>query len=89
MRSNLIRGTDKAEIDPQIMAFVSKHACSGEPLMDMRVAIRNEKGEVYRLIMADGVIEMIRAGKFLVSIGCIEETHDEFNLVFRVPSSQR
>ncbi|SAL42197.1 hypothetical protein AWB71_02190 [Caballeronia peredens] len=89
MRSKLIRGTARAELDPQIMAFVSKHACAKKPLTPMRVGIKNELGEVYRLILADGMIEMIRADKFLMSIGCIEEVTDEFDLVFRVPSDKR
>jgi hypothetical protein len=89
MRSKLIRGMARSELDPQIMAFVSGQPSAAKPLIDMRVAIKNERGEVYRLIIADGVIEMIRADKFLMSIGCTEETSDEFDGLFRVPSAQR
>lgn len=89
MRSKLIGGTARAEIDPQIMEFVSKHACARKPLMNLRVGIKNELGEVYRLILADGIIEMIRADKFLMSLGCVEEVTDEFDLVFRVPAVRR
>lgn len=85
MRSTWIRGTVRSQLDAQIMAFLSKHARATKPLIDMRVAIRNENGEIYRLIIADGMIEMIRADKFLVSIGCIEESTDEFDSLFRVP----
>ncbi|SAK66702.1 hypothetical protein [Caballeronia ptereochthonis] len=89
MRSELIRGTARSELDPQIMEFVSRHACGAKPLIDMRVGIKNEIGEVYRLIIVDGVIEMIRMSKFLFSIGCTEEPTDEFDELFRVPSSWR
>lgn len=85
MRSTWIRGTVRSKLDAHIMAFVSNHARATKPLIDMRVAIRNENGEIYRLIIADGVIEMIRADKFLVSIGCIEESTEEFDSLFRVP----
>jgi hypothetical protein len=89
MRSKLIRGTARSDIDPQIMEFVARHTGASKPLVDMRVGIKNESGEVYRLIIADGVIEMMRADKFLVSIGCTEETTDEFDGLFRVPREHR
>lgn len=89
MRSKLIRGMARSDLDPQIMAFVSRQPSASKPLIDMRVGIKNERGEVYRLIIADGVIEMIRADKFLMSIGCTEEISDEFDGLFRVPSVRR
>jgi hypothetical protein len=85
----LIKGAARAELDPQIMEFVSKHACGEMPLVNLCLGIRNEIGEVYRSILADGVIEMHRVGKFLVSLGCIEEIDDDCDLMFRVPVRTR
>lgn len=85
MRSQLIAGTATAKLDAQITAFVSMHSDATEPLFDMRVGIKNEYGDVYRLILADGVIELIRVDKFLLGLGCIEEVTDEFDILVRVP----
>jgi len=85
MRSELIRGTARSELDAKIMAFIAKHPGAATPHVNIRVAIMNEFSEVYRLIIADGVIELIRADKFLESIGCTEEVTYEFDMLFRVP----
>ncbi|HEY1216570.1 MAG TPA: hypothetical protein VGE93_23335 [Bryobacteraceae bacterium] len=87
MRSELIEGVSTSELDPQIVQFISKHPCGAPPHMYMYVAIRNEVGEMYRLIIADGIVELIRVDKFLASMGCIEEFSDAFDALFRTPSS--
>lgn len=86
MRSHLIADTTGSSLDPLIVDFVHKHPewASWLPA-DMRVGLKNKDGELYRLIIADGVIEMIRADKFLMSLGCVEEVSDEFDCLFRVP----
>ncbi|MDR5856009.1 hypothetical protein P9239_20255 [Caballeronia sp. LZ062] len=86
MRSHLIHGAARSALDTQILDFVSKNAaCLLEPRVGMCVGIKNEAGELYRIILADGIIEMIRVDKFLLSIDCVEEFTDEFDAMFRVP----
>ena len=85
MRSELIHGAAKSDLDAKVVQFISKHSCGASPHMNMSVAISNEAGKLYRLIIADGIIELIRVDKFLVSIGCIEEFVDEFDALFSVP----
>ncbi|WP_244818211.1 hypothetical protein [Caballeronia sp. Lep1P3] len=87
MRSHLINGAAKSALDAQIMAFVSKQAaCPPGPSVDLRVGLKNEGGALYRIITANGMIELIRADKFLASLGCLEEFTDEFDCLFSVPA---
>ena len=88
MRSELIEGVARSDLDTHIARFISKHPSGAPPNANMFVAIRNETGEMYRLVIADGVVEMMRVAKFLAGLGCVEEFTDEFDALFRVPSDR-
>jgi hypothetical protein len=86
MRSHLINGAARSALDAQILGFVSKHAtCSLGRRARMRVGIKNESGALYRIIAAEGVIEMIRIDKFLLRMGCTEEFTDSLDALYGVP----
>lgn len=88
MRSELIEGVTRSDLDTHIARFISKHPSGAPPHANMFVAVRNETGGMYRLIIADGVVELMRVAKFLAGIGCVEEFTDEFDALFRVPSDR-
>ncbi|WP_244850904.1 hypothetical protein [Caballeronia sp. SL2Y3] len=86
MRSHMINGAARSALDAQIVDFVSKHAtCMPGPRGGMRVGIKNESGALYRIIAAEGMIDMIRIDKFLLRMGCTEEFTDAFDALYRVP----
>lgn len=88
MRSKLIPGEALAAIDPQIVAYVERVGDDNEfPFVDKFLAVKNEVGRVYRVLIADGVSEAIDADQFLVSIGCSEEPTNRYNSLFQVPQS--
>ncbi|WP_250474529.1 hypothetical protein [Caballeronia sp. GAFFF1] len=88
MRSHLINGPARSALDAQILNFVSKHAtCLPGRRARMRVGIKNESGALYRIIAAEGIIEMIRIDKFLLRMGCTEEFTDALDALYRVPRS--
>ncbi|QSN65161.1 hypothetical protein [Caballeronia sp. M1242] len=88
MRSHLINGAARSALDAQILDFVSKHAtCLPGPRSCMRVGIMNESGALYRIIEAEGMIEMIRIDKFLLRIGCAEQFSHALDALYGVPQS--
>ena len=86
MQSKLVESAATSALDAQIVQFISDYPCGAPPHMKMSVAIRNEAGELYRLIIADGIVELIRVDKFLIGMGCIEEFAGDFDALFRVPA---
>ena len=89
MITYLVNGATQSRLDAQIMAFVQEHPDYPLwPRVDMQVAIKNESGAVYRIVSANGVIEMIRTEKFFSEIGCVEAFTDEYDLLFQVPNNR-
>ncbi|MEZ2355013.1 hypothetical protein [Caballeronia sp. RCC_10] len=88
MHSKLVEGAETSALDAQIVQFISEYPCGAPPHMKMSVAIRNEAGELYRLIIADGIVELIRVDKFLSGMGCIEEFAGDFDALFQVPADK-
>jgi len=89
MIAHLISGAAKSRLDAEIVAFVGEHPDYPPwPRVDMRVAIKNEADAIYRIISANGIIELIRTEKFLTGIGCVEAFTDEYDLLFRVLSTR-
>lgn len=87
MHSKLKPGIAKSAIDAQIEKFVSDQEENPFPMVDRYIAVKNEAGEVYRVIVADGIHEAIEADQFLVSLGCTEEPTSQYNSLFRVPGA--
>jgi hypothetical protein len=85
MYSKLIPHATLSAIDHLIVEFVERDRFPRD-MVEKFIAVKNEAGEVYRVIVADGVGEAIDADAFLVSIGCVEEPADRYNSAFRVPT---
>jgi hypothetical protein len=86
MLSELIPGQPVSAVDPLITEFVARPRPE-RGMVEKFIAVKNEAGEVYRIIVADGAGEAIDADQFLVSIGCTEEPTGRYNSLFRVPPS--
>ncbi|CAB3802749.1 hypothetical protein LMG28614_05688 [Paraburkholderia ultramafica] len=88
MKSKLIPGESLAAIDPQVVAYIERVGDDNEfPFTDKFLAIKNEVGRVYRVLIADGVGEAIEADQFLVGLGCVEEPTNRYNSLFQAPQS--
>ncbi|MGP8439099.1 hypothetical protein ACT2FY_27965 [Paraburkholderia fungorum] len=87
MLSKLIPGQQFSAIDHLVTEFVARRRPE-RGMVEKFIALKNEAGEVYRIIIADGVGEAIEADQFLVTIGCTEEPTGRYNSLFGVPPSR-
>lgn len=81
-------GVAESAVHHLIEKFVAEQEENPFPMVDRFIALKNEAGEVYCVIVADGLHEAIDADKFLVGLGCTEEPTRQYNSLFRVPPAR-
>ena len=78
MKTTLLDGMQPAKIDKQIMANLLLNLGTPDEVRQekMLIGIRNEDGEIYRLIGASKANSFMNAVEELDDLGLVDELHD-------------
>ena len=93
MKTTLLDGKKPAKIDKQIIGNLLLNVAGPDEVREekMLIGIRNEDGDIYRLIGASKANSFMNAVEELDDLGLVDELHDSdgpqdgFDAIFREP----
>lgn len=77
MKSFQLAGIPCAQRDPDLLAAIGERPSAAGDEGGLRIALRNEAGEIYRVIVAEGTEEFEHISDTLCDMGWMDELNDD------------
>ena len=89
MDTKIIKGKRPLAHDAELLAALAQNTLRSLGSKRLLIGVRNEAGEIYRTVRAEGIDSFLAAASLLEGLGLVNElqtltsVHEGFNAIFR------